>query len=366
MTFPFLLLCLLSLPAIASPPIPEGRRLRDIVADKYPEGRVWIGATIDASARSKGDIEEHILHREFSYSTPENEFKQSQINPRPGSWKWNLADKWLDYSERHRQTLRIHGPIGPQVSTWVREDHRTPEELSELLETFMTDLCRRYQGHPRVRWMDVVNETVDLKGNWFGPRPGSGGWENPWTIIGVDIDPYRTPLYISRAFALAAQHAPNLKLIYNQHSALEPASMEAVKRAVLYLRNKGLRVDGIGWQAHVRLGWEKIPGNREYLGSLIRWCHQHKLEFHVTEMNVHLAKDPEANEDQASAETFAAIIEDLLKHRNNGVVAWNCWHVTDFTRNGGRLALLFAADGSPKSAYYAVQKLLEEPPDAVK
>lgn len=360
------LFCLLSVASSAGAPVPEGRRLKDIIAEKYPEKRVWIGATIDGPARVKGGIEEEILCREFSYTTPENEFKQSQINPKPESWDWSAADQWLDYCNQKHMVMRIHGPIGPQVSKWAREDNRTPDELTALLDKFMTELCDRYQAKPWVRWMDVINETVDLDGNWFGPAPGLGGWENPWTILGADSDTNKTPLYISRAFALAAKHAPKLKLIYNQHSALQPASMEKVKQTVLYLRAKGLRVDGIGWQAHLKCGWEKPPGNLGYLSDLIQWCHENKLEFHVTEMNVQLAKQPEASEDQASAATFAAVINTLLRHRQTGVVAWNCWHVTDFARNGARLALLFTAEGSPKPAYYAVQQLLENPPEPVK
>ncbi|MEY3896099.1 MAG: Endo,4-beta-xylanase precursor [Verrucomicrobiota bacterium] len=293
MRYTLFLLGLLSVQASAVPSVPEGRRLKDIVAEKYPEGRVWIGATIGGQVRAAGGVEEQLLRREFSYTTPENEFKQSQINPQPDTWNWTAADQWLDYCAKQQLTLRIHGPIGPQISKWPREDNRTPEELAALLDKFMKELCERYQAQPQVRWMDVVNETVDPKGDWFGPKPGSGGWENPWTIIGADSDPHQTPLYISRAFAIATRHAPKLKLIYNQHTALEPAGMERVKQTVVYLRQKGLRVDGIGWQAHVRSGWEKIPGNLDYLSALIRWCHQNKLEFHVTEMNVHLAKQPQ-------------------------------------------------------------------------
>lgn len=316
-------------------------------------------------ARLRAGVEEDLLRREFSYAIPENEFKQAMVNPVAGTWNWRPADAWIDYARREKLTLRIHGPISPQVSAWPREDARTGPELAALLDQFMTELCDRYQAEPCVRWLDVVNETVTPQGDWFGPKPGAGDWENPWPLIGVDTDVNETPLYISRAFAIATTHAPRLKLIYNQHTALEPASMEKVKQTILYLRQKGLRVDGLGWQCHLRMGWERKPENLDYLSNLIHWCHDHALEFHITEMNLHLPKEPDPREEEITAEAYAAIVGMILKHRERGVVGWNCWRLTDYVENGGRLGLLFAADGTPKKAYYAVQQLLENPPVAL-
>ena len=365
MKLPAFFLCISLASAFADAPVPNGRRLKEIVADKYPEGNVWIGCAITGSARAKGGVEEQILRREFSYVTPENEFKHSAIQASPGKLDWSGADQWLDYARKQGQALRMHGPIGPQTSKWTLEDNRTAEELAPVLEQFLTALCERYQADPAIRWMDVVNETVDEKGVWFGPKPGTGSWENPWTLLGFDTDVNKTPLYISRAFAIATKHAPRLKLIYNHHTNLDPAGMEKVKETVVYLRAKGLRVDGIGWHAHLKPGWEKESGNLDYLSKLIAWCHQNALEFHITENNMRLWKFNEANENEASADTFAALVRTLLQHRKTGVVGWNCWRATDYVNKQGRVGLLFAEDGSPKPAYYAVQNLLENPPEAL-
>ena len=65
-------------------PVPEGRRLRDIVAENFPEGNVLIGATPPTATKNvpyeKMNL---ILDREFSYVTPENDFKQSTVHPDP-------------------------------------------------------------------------------------------------------------------------------------------------------------------------------------------------------------------------------------------------------------------------------------------
>ena len=109
-----LVLCALTL--ADEPPIPEGKRLRDIVSSNYRNERVYIGGTTGWSKLERGSG--IVLNREFSYVTPENDFKQSAIHPRPGVWKWETADAWVKRCAKRDQVLRIHGPIGPQVSRW--------------------------------------------------------------------------------------------------------------------------------------------------------------------------------------------------------------------------------------------------------
>ena len=153
----------------------------------------------------------------------------------------------------------------------MKEDNRTPEELTRMLEEYMTQLCIRYANQPNVQWIDVVNETIakenvkdpvfgdQKRGEWFGARQGTSLWENPWTIIGFDEESeIHTPLYINKAFEIATQYAPSgVKLIINQHGNFEEVVWERMKKLVSYLREKGYRVDGLGWQAHIDTGWEK-------------------------------------------------------------------------------------------------------------
>ncbi len=97
-------------------------------------------------------------------------------------------------------------------------------------------------------------------------------------------------------------------------------------RLVVYLRKHGLRVDGIGWQAHVDCGWERDGDNLIRLGKLIDWAHANKLSFHITECNVWM-NDKDTLQEQA--DTFAAIMATLLARRESGQVTWNTWGVSD-------------------------------------
>ena len=46
--------------------------------------------------------------------------KQARIHPKPGVWDWNRIDDYLDFADKNKITLRIHGPISPQASHWAK------------------------------------------------------------------------------------------------------------------------------------------------------------------------------------------------------------------------------------------------------
>ena len=344
---------------VKGPPVPRGRRYKDIVQDKFPGGNVYIGGTTGWRRHDGADGE--VLDREFSYVTPENDFKQRMINPRPGVLKWSLADNWVKHCKKTGQVIRAHGPISPQCSKWVKDDRRTAAELEAALKEFFIAFCKRYNDEDTIRWIDVVNETLLANGAWHGPRKGTEKWECPWELLGRDeSDSLKVPKYIKMAFEIANKYALKKKLIINQHGGMEQAMWDKVKYLVKYLRGHGLRVDGIGWQAHVNTGFEKNDDNLKKLGELIDWAHANNLSFHVTEANAWLKNKADY---QGQANTFAAILEVVLERRGTGEIGWNTWNLSDGAcwRPEWR-GCLFYSGYKPKPAYYAIQELLENPP----
>lgn len=339
---------------------PENNKsIRELVAEIFPAQNVFIGSASHHFLLETTSAV--ILDREFSYVTPANDFKQSYIHPQPGKYQFERSDDWVQHCKANNQVMRLHAPISPQCSPWAKEDNRTAEELSTMLNEYLTALYSRYNGTSNIRWIDVVNETIDTKtGDWFGPKPGTDKWENPWPKIGFDeTDPLKPPLYIKQAFQIANKLAPDEKLIINQHGALEKQTWEKMKLLVDYLRENKLRVDGLGWQAHIELGWEKIPGNLEYLAEIIQWCHANNLEFHITEFNVWL-KENNAEKYAEQADTFEAITKVLLDKRQTGTVAINFWHIRAAdTQNKNWDGCLFSDKYEPKPAYYRVKELIK-------
>jgi len=345
------------------PEEPTGRRLREIVVDDYPADSIYIGATDGSDSFTSGTTNDSlVMDREYMYVTPENDFKQHSIHPEPYVWDWSRPDPWKQHIVDNDQVLRMHCPIGPQCSAWAKDDSRTALELEENLREFMQMVCVRYNGEPRFLWMDVVNETL-VRGAWHENKAGTASWECPWFLMGQDGDPNQTPRYIRIAFEIATQYAPDIKLIFNHHEGPNvESSWEIIKQTVAYLRGLGLRVDGIGWQAHVDEGVD-TPENLDKLRALIDWAHANDLEFHVTEASVWLKNGNTPEEREKQAVTYANILSVLLEKRAAGIVAWNTWHIAGLgTWHWEWFPALFDGLYKAKPAYYAIQEVLENPP----
>ncbi len=381
-------------PSDATRKDPDSRlSIREILEKYYSDKYFFVGASARTDYLDESGAQYNRWIKEFAYNTPENDFKQSKVYAEPGA-RWRNEDylRHIEIARHHGQVIRAHGPISPQCSKWVKEDNRTPEELEEVLYTFMEGLSKEVQAnHDVVKWMDVVNETFcgsRMKGlgydassptntvtyeadEWFGPRAGVNSWENPWPILGfetavMDHETFEIPKYIRMAFETAQRNAPDVKLIYNEHGkTMLPTLWEKLRKTVLYLRSQQIRVDGIGWQAHIKLGWEQDPENLQSLREMISWCHENNLEFHITELDVTVATNDDAmntarlketREQQAA--TICAVVEILLQHIGKGACAINFWTMTDRFREGTTFASLFDTEANPQPAYYQVKDLL--------
>jgi arylsulfatase A-like enzyme len=343
---------------------PKGTPIRQIVAKNFKPGTVYIGCTIDH--RSINTPKSALLAQQFSYTTPENAVKQSAVHPKPGIWDWSKIDKIIRFAKKNDIVVRLHGPVSPQASKWAKEDNRTAEELMQNMTEYMTKECEHFKGQSDViKWMDVVNETVAKGGEWFGPKPGTDDWENPWLKIGLNAD--GIPVYIVKAFEIATVKAdPNIKLVYNQHLTMEPAVWDKIKSTVLYLKKKGLRVDGIGWQAHLKeddnVGLD--PDALKYLGELIDWTHKNGMEFHVTEIDYKMNEPYDDYAAQKQAIAYTNVLKVLLSKRDQGVVTYNGWGLVDGnTKHSDGHRYLFDGELRAKPVFYAIQKTLENPDD---
>ena len=371
--------------------------LREILEEYYADDYFFIGAAANMGFFNEENMVNSINRRyvsEFSYNTPANDFKQEQTNPKPEStWKSSGYMAQIEAARKYGMVIRAHGPISPQCSPWARDDSRTAEELENMLRVFMTNLSKDLEKNKDiVHWMDVVNETFtqSQQGNgigydgkqtgityqpddWFGPRKGNNTWENPWPLIGFETltcngESFQVPKYIRMAFEIANEHAPSIKKIYNEHGgAINVSAWEKIKKTILALRESGTRVDGVGWQAHVSVGWENVPGNVENLQEIITWCYENDLEFHITELDVAITnygQDQsinyallEATRNEQAA-TVSSILNLMLKNMGKGACGINFWRLTDSFGDGRTIAALFNQDAEPNEIFYRIKNTL--------
>lgn len=323
-----------------------------------------IGATLnyDEIYTKKGEL----FLKHFSYLTPANAAKQTRIHPKPNQWNWTEIDEFIDFANKHNLSVRLHGPISPQASKWVKNDHRTPKELAMMLEEFAVAFAKKFNDEPCVKYMDVVNETILANGDWFGPKPGTNQWENPWLKIGLDDNGY--PIYLLKAFEIATTYAPNIKLIYNQNVGMETATWDKVKETILYLRSKGYRVDGIGWQGHLMLGAKRkdfvdnLEETINKMAQLIDWAHENNLGFHITELD-YLVKDLSNIEAERKIQKtiYEKIIKLLIEKSKQGEVTLNLWDVGVREKKGkGIFQSIYDENYKPTPAFEVINKALRK------
>lgn len=326
------------------------------------KNRLKIGATLNY--HELGTRIENLFLNDFKFLTPANAAKQARLHPRPGIWQWDRIEKFLKFAENNDLIVRIHGPVSPQASKWAKEDHRTAIELENVMVNFMTESAKRYNEHSNVKHMDVVNETILPNGKWFGPRKGTHLWENPWLKMGLDENGF--PNYIVKAFEIATANAPNVKLVYNQNGGMQSAMWERLKETVLYLRSKGLRVDGIGWQGHLNLSRSTLQfiDNSDdalnELSKLIDWAHANNLDFHVTELDYKVNDMKNLNKElEFQAELYEKIIKVLQSKVNSGTVTLNLWDMGERLKKPSTFfQSIYDKDLNPTPAYHVIKKAL--------
>ena len=371
--------------------------IQDLLKECYPENAFLFGAAAPMRIFNDNKINDIYTQRyikEYSYNTPENDFKQEQVCREP-SMAWNRSGymKHIKIARQYGMQIRCHGPISPQCSKWARTDTRTPEELEEMLNIYMSGLAKDLElNKDVVKWMDVVNETLTQSNqkngigydgtennvtykpdDWFGPREGTDWWENPWPMIGFETLTYNgksmnVPKYIRMAFDIANQHAPSIKKIYNEHGGtLNTAAWDKIKWTILALREKGVQIDGVGWQAHVSVGWEKDKAQVQALHDLIAWCHANDLDFLITELDVTVStgnNNTKIDENalsttrNAQAATIGAITEIMLQNVGKGAHSINTWRMEDRFGGGKTFASIFNKETNPNPAYKTVKELL--------
>ena len=259
-------------------------------------------------------------------------------NDRPGSWR-----------ERRRKAAHLHRG----------DDRRRAGDYSPAARRFTHALVAvvvgRYKG--KIHGWDVVNEAIDEDGSLR---------KAPWRD-GIGDD------YVAKAFEFAREADPGAELYYNDYNLEKPAKRAGVVRLVKDLRARGLRVDGIGNQAHWRLETPTIAEIEEALVDL----HSTGLKVMYTELDINLLPNAGRGADPAVANPYATGLPDekqqqlakryadifgvIVKHRDS-VSRVTFWGLSDADSwlNRGRMnyPLLWDRQRQPKPAFQAVVDVL--------
>ncbi len=361
MSSPALLLCAAA--ALAAEPsslkslAPPGLRIGAAINQAQSDGR-------DPAAAA-------IVARHFNTITPENILKWEKVHPGPDRYDFEPADRYVDFGTRNGMFVVGHVLLWhQQAPAWVfaGEGGKPLDRETALarLKEHITTVVGRYKG--RIGGWDVVNEALEEDGSLR---------KTPWLeAIGED--------YVAKAFEIAHEADPSAELYYNDYNLWKPAKRDAAIRLVQALKARGLRVDGIGEQAHwglddppleaidaelaafrasgarpliTELDVDVLPRDPDMWGADLA----KKAKIRAT-TNVYPDGLPDAVQ-QKLARRYADVFALLLKH---GVGRVTFWGVTDATTwlddfpIPGRVnyPLLWDRAGREKPAFDAVVEVL--------
>lgn len=355
--------------ATAAAPEPAATPLREAT-----RGRFLVGAAVSPRQIDDSRVA-NLIAREFDCLTAENEFKPQSVQPRPGQFQFERADRLVAFAERHGMKVIGHTLCWhSQAPAWLFQNEQG-EPLSRAdalrnLKAHIDGVAGHFRG--KVLGWDVVNEAIiDGPEGYLRQTPAL-------RAIGDD--------YLIHAFRFAQEADPDAELYYNDYGIENPAKLDRTLRLVRELKAAGVRLDAVGIQSHLRLD---DPGAVDRVDRAITALAAEGVKVVLSEIDVDVlprrtrGADTETSERdganpytdglppevaEAQADYYGRLLKVVLNHP--GVVtrvtfwgthdgsSWlNHWPIAGRTNH----PLLWDRNLEPKPALRAIQAVLTAP-----
>ena len=347
-------------------PDPGSATLKDTFKDAF-----YVGVAVNSSQITGADAQgDALIVEQFDSITPENVMKWEVIHPRPDSYNFSLADKYVDFGQQHHMFIVGHNLCWhSQTPAWVFKDGKgnplKRKALLKRLHDHIQAVVGRYKG--RIQSWDVVNEALNEDGTMRQSQ-----W---YKIIGPD--------YVVKAFQYAHKADPAAQLNYNDYNLENPAKRKGAIELVKKLKAAGVPIAVVGSQAHLHLS----KGTAADEEAAIEELSAAGVKVAITELDIDVLPSAwgqtadvgvKVNESaklnpypnglpdeiqQQLTNRYADLFAVFWKHRDvvNRVTFWGTTDKTSWLNNWpvrGRKSypLLFDREGKPKPAFYAVLK----------
>ncbi|MBW8870378.1 MAG: endo-1,4-beta-xylanase, partial [Acidobacteriales bacterium] len=137
--------------------------LKDTYKDAF-----YVGVAVNSSQITGADAQgDALIVEQFNSITPENVLKWEVVHPRPDSYNFALADKYVDFGQQHHMFIVGHNLCWhSQTPAWVFKDSKgnplKRKALLNRLHDHIQAIVGRYKG--RIQSWDVVNEALNEDG----------------------------------------------------------------------------------------------------------------------------------------------------------------------------------------------------------
>ena len=288
---------------------------RDGLSARAERRGLVFGAAVGENAIENLDVR-HALLREVAMLTPENAMKWRAVEAAQGQRHFKGGDAIVAFAKAQRLQLRGHTAVWHQaIPDWALA--LPPAQTLRQALGYAETLVKRYRG--QIAEWDVVNEAIN-------PQDGmTHGMRNSvLSAAGGDA-------LLADAFKLARELDPTALLFYNDYGVEYHApDIEARRRAILALigrlKKLGAPIDGLGIQAHLKVGnrfnagvWQAFLHEVEQLG----------LRISITELDVDDVRLPAGipERDRAVADHARQFLDVTLA--NKAVRTLVTWGLSD-------------------------------------
>lgn len=220
------------------------------------EGKFLLGAALNKAVYEGLDPKaDSIVALHYNQIVPENCMKSQEINPKEGVYLWAEADSFVNYGVKNNMAIIGHCLIWhSQLAPWFCFDSEgkyvTPEVLKERMRNHIHTMVKRYKG--KIKGWDVVNEAIEDDGSYRK--------SHFYNILGEEFIPY--------AFQCAHEADPNVELYLNDYSMHLVPKVNTYVKIIKQLKDRGLRIDGIGMQSHIGLDYPDFDTYEKNLVTL--------------------------------------------------------------------------------------------------
>jgi len=244
--------------------------LKDVYKDAFKMGAAV--SSFDLSGRNPELVD--LILKHFNTLTPGNELKPESLHPRPDVWNWERADRYVDFAVEHDMFVMGHTLCWHNQTPeffWNDKDGKpkSHDELVETLRSYIETVCTHFKG--RVDAWDVINEIVSEE----------GGYRDKGWVHAFGGEEYGDEI-VKTVFRFAEQYAPDTELYYNEFNVWRPSKLEGVLHLVKMLQEEGIRIDGVGIQAHWGLNYPK----NHYVEEAIEKIAALGVKVMITEIDV--------------------------------------------------------------------------------
>ncbi|KAI6758702.1 hypothetical protein HG530_010942 [Fusarium avenaceum] len=343
MRFSFLPTLALAGLAVANPvPDVEARQATGLQAAMKAAGKQYFGTALTVRNDNQ---ETNILNNknEFGSITPENAMKWEAIQPNRGQFNWGPADQHANAATSRGLELRCHTLVWySQLPSWVANGNWNNQTLQTVMRDHINAVVGRYKG--KCTHWDVVNEALNEDGTYR---------DNVFLrVIGE--------AYIPIAFRMAQAADPKTKLYYNDYN-LEygDAKAQGAIRITKLVQSYGLRIDGVGLQAHMTS--ESTPTqntptpSRAKLAAVLKSFTDLNVDVAYTELDIRMNTPANAQKLKTNADAYARMIGSCMDvKRCVGITVWGIsdkysWVPGTFKGEGS--ALLWDDNFNKKPSY---------------